>query len=150
MIRRRRSIPAARSGRARRCSPPIANGWRRWRPGARKGSGRRRGGRASMASSPAVRFVPPHPPRGEGPVAVWRGFFGERARTAVYGWSERAFEIGYLKRNILGFTVHILLDPDLIEHVLLGNAANYAKPNIVKSLLDPIIGRGLLTADAEA
>ena len=83
------------------------------------------------------------------PVATWRGFFGERARTSVYGWSERAFEIGYLKRNILGFTVHILLDPDLIEHVLLGNAGNYAKPEIVKSLLNPIIGRGLLTADAD-
>ena len=94
-------------------------------------------------------FIPPYPHRPPQPVATWRGFFGERARTSVYGWSERAFEIGYLKRNILGFTVHILLDPELIEQVLLGNAANYAKPDIVKSLLNPIIGRGLLTADAE-
>ena len=94
-------------------------------------------------------FTPPFPPRPSKPVASWRGFFGERARTSVYGWSERAFEITYLKRNILGFRVHILLDPDLIEHVLLDNAANYAKPDIVKSLLDPIIGRGLLTADAD-
>ena len=94
-------------------------------------------------------FTPPFPPRPEKPVATWRGFFGERARTSVYGWSQRAFEIGYLKRNILGFRVHILLDPDLIQHVLLDNAANYAKPDIVKTLLDPIIGRGLLTADAQ-
>jgi cytochrome P450 len=94
-------------------------------------------------------FIPPYPPRPTQPVATWRGFFGERARTSVYGWSERAFEIGYLKRNILGFTVHILLDPKLIEQVLLDNAANYVKPDIVKSLLDPIIGSGLLTADAE-
>ena len=94
-------------------------------------------------------FIPPYPPRPSKPVATWRGFFGERARTSVYGWSERAFEIGYLKRNILGFQVHILLDPDLIQHALLDNAANYAKPDIVKSLLDPIIGRGLLTADSE-
>ena len=95
------------------------------------------------------RFVPPYPPRPTKPVATWRGFFGERARTSVYGWSQRAFEIGYLKRNILGFRVHILLDPDLIQHVLLDNAANYSKPDIVKTLLDPIIGRGLLTADAQ-
>ena len=60
-------------------------------------------------------FIPPYPPRPTKPVATWRGFFGERARTSVYGWSERAFEIGYLKRNILGFRVHILLDPDLID-----------------------------------
>jgi cytochrome P450 len=94
-------------------------------------------------------FVPPYPPRPTKPVSTWRGFFGERARTSVYGWSERAFEIGYLKRNILGFRVHILLDPDLVQHVLLDNASNYVKPDIVKSLLDPIIGRGLLTADGE-
>ena len=93
------------------------------------------------------RFVPPHPPRPSQPVATWRGFFGERARTSVYGWSERAFEIDYLKRNILGFQVHVLLDPDLIGHVLLDNAANFVKPDIVKTLLDPIIGRGLLTSD---
>lgn len=95
------------------------------------------------------RFVPPYPPRSEKPVPTWRGFFGERARTSVYGWSERAFEIDYLKRNILGFQVHVLLDPDLVQHVLLDNAANYVKPDIVKHLLDPIIGRGLLTSDGQ-
>jgi len=95
------------------------------------------------------RFVPPFPPRQPKPVAGWRGFFGERARTSVYGWSELAFRTDHLKRNILGFTVHVVLDPDRVEQVLLDNAANYAKPDIVKSLLNPIIGRGLLTSDAE-
>lgn len=92
-------------------------------------------------------FIPPFPPRPAQPVATWRGFFGERARTSVYGWSQRAFEIDYLKRDILGFRVHILLEPDLIQHVLLDNATNYVKPDIVKHLLGPIIGRGLLTSD---
>ena len=97
----------------------------------------------------SARFVPPHPPRGEGPVAAWRGFFGERARTAVYGWSEQAFEIGSMRRRIMGFNVYIPLDPDEVQRVLLDNAANYAKPDIVKGLLAPTIGRGLLTADGE-
>ena len=60
-----------------------------------------------------------------------------------------AFETDHLKRNILGFTVHVLLDPDMVQHVLLDNPANYAKPDIVKTLLDPIIGRGLLTSDGD-
>ncbi|HEU4497879.1 MAG TPA: cytochrome P450, partial [Sphingomicrobium sp.] len=94
-------------------------------------------------------FVPPFPPRRPKPVASWRGFFGERARTAVYGWSQFAFETDHLKRKILGFTVHVLLDPDHVQQVLLDNARNYAKPDIVKTLLDPIIGRGLLTSDAD-
>jgi cytochrome P450 len=94
-------------------------------------------------------FIPPHPPRRPKPVATWRGFFGERARTSVYGWSQFAFETDYLNRNILGFNVHVLLDPDMVQHVLLDNPANYVKPDIVKSLLGPIIGRGLLTSDGD-
>jgi cytochrome P450 len=94
-------------------------------------------------------FIPPYPPRQPRPVATWRGFFGERARTSVYGWSQFAFETNYLKRNILGFTVHILLDPGMVQHVLLDNPAAYVKPDIVKQLLNPIIGRGLLTSDGE-
>ena len=100
-------------------------------------------------ASPAS-FIPPHPPRGPGPVPVWRGFFGERARTAVYGWSERAFDSWYIKRRVFGYNVHIPLHPDMIERVLLGNAANYVKPDIVKKLLAPTIGRGLLSSDGSA
>jgi cytochrome P450 len=92
-------------------------------------------------------FVPPHPPRGAGPVHVWRGLVGERARTAVYGWSELAFRQSYIKRRILGFNVHIPLDPDMVQRVLLDNAANYVKPDVVKRLLAPAIGEGLLTSD---
>lgn len=94
-------------------------------------------------------FIPPHPPRGPGPVAVWRGFVGERARTAVYGWSQAAFDTDYMRRKVLGYTVHIPVHPDLVQRVLLDNAANYAKPAIVKGLLGPVIGRGLLTSDGE-
>jgi len=95
------------------------------------------------------RFVPPHPPRPPGPVPVWRGFIGERARTAVYGWSEQAFEKWYIQRNVFGHRVHIVLHPHMIQQVLLDNAANYEKPRLVKALLRPVIGRGLLSSDGE-
>ncbi len=92
-------------------------------------------------------FVPPHPPRLPGPVPVWRGFFGERARTAVHGWSQQAFKTWAIERNVLGIRVHIPLHPDAVQRVLLDNAANYHKPRLVKGLLAPTIGRGLLMAD---
>jgi cytochrome P450 len=82
-------------------------------------------------------------------VPVWRGFFGERARTAVYGWSERAFELPYMRRKVLRFRVHIPLEPAAVQHVLLDNASNYAKPDIVKTLLRDAIGQGLLSSDGE-
>lgn len=94
-------------------------------------------------------FIPPHPPRGAGPVAPWRGFFGERAKTAVYGWSERAFCEWHLTRNVFGHTVHIPLHPDAVQRVLLDNAANYHKPKLVKQILEPTIGHGLLSSDGE-
>jgi cytochrome P450 len=94
-------------------------------------------------------FVPPHPPRRASPVPTWRGFFGERARTAVYGWSELAFETWHIKRNVLGHPVHVVLKPDWIERVLLDNAGNYEKPRLVKRILSPTIGRGLLSSDGE-
>ncbi|MEO1167186.1 MAG: cytochrome P450 [Pseudomonadota bacterium] len=96
-----------------------------------------------------TRFVPPHPPRTAEAVPVWRGFFGERARNSVYGWSEKAFEIGHIRRQVFRFTVHIPLDPDAVQRVLQSNAANYAKPDIVKKLIAPMIGRGLLSSDGE-
>jgi cytochrome P450 len=80
---------------------------------------------------------------------MWRGFFGERARTAVYGWSEVAFTADYFKRNVLGHTVHIVLKPEWVQRVLLDNAANYEKPRLVKRILAPTIGRGLLSSDGE-
>lgn len=96
-----------------------------------------------------TRFVPPYPPRGPGPVAVWRGFFGERASTLVHGWSERAFREPYMLRNVLSFRVHIPLRPDAVQRVMLDNAANYVKPGLVKRLLAPVVGEGLLSSDGE-
>jgi len=95
------------------------------------------------------RFIPPYPPRGPGPVAPWRGFFGERARTAVYGWSEQAFRRPNISRTIFGHRVHIPLEPGAVQRVLLDNAGNYVKPRIVKQILMPTLGHGLLTADGE-
>ncbi len=60
---------------------------------------------------------------------------------------EAAFEIDYMQRRVMGYNVHIPLTPDAVQHVLLDKAASYEKPDIVKSLLGPVIGRGLLTSD---
>ena len=95
------------------------------------------------------RFIPPHPPRRAKPVHTLRGFFGERARTAVYGWSELAFNTWHVKRVVLGHPVHIVLKPEWVQRVLLDNAANYEKPRLVKRILAPTIGRGLLSSDGE-
>jgi cytochrome P450 len=94
-------------------------------------------------------WIPPFPERRPKPVPTWRGFLGERGRTAVVGWSELAFKSDYFKRNVFGHTVHVVLNPEWVQRVLLDNAANYEKPRLVKRILSPTIGRGLLTAERE-
>jgi len=94
-------------------------------------------------------FIPTHPPRRPKPVHTLRGLFGERARTAVYGWSELAFDSWHIKRVVLGHPVHVVLKPEWVQRVLLDNAANYEKPRLVKRILSPTIGRGLLSSDGE-
>ena len=94
-------------------------------------------------------FIPTHPLRRPKPVHTLRGLFGERARTAVFGWSELAFEAWHIKRVVLGHPVHVVLKPEWVQRVLLDNAANYEKPRLVKRILAPTIGRGLLSSDGE-
>ena len=96
-----------------------------------------------------ARFTPPFPERTDAVVPVWAGFFGERARNSVAGWTNKAFEEWHLKRRVFGYTVHFPRHPDAIERILLGNAVNYGKPAVVKKLLMPMLGRGLLTAEGE-
>jgi cytochrome P450 len=98
-------------------------------------------------ADPAGRLIPPFPSRDLGPVPVWRGFFGERARTAVHGWSRQAFELPYMHRRVFGYEVHVPLDPAMVQRVMLDNAANYRKPDIVMKILRRIIGRGLLSSN---
>ncbi len=44
-------------------------------------------------------------------------------------------------------TVATVTDPAILRHVLIGKAENYAKTPIARALLEPILGRGLLTSE---
>lgn len=94
-------------------------------------------------------FVPVQPPRTTGWVPSWRGLFGERLRNTVYGWPEPAFDEFYRKRRVLGFTVHIVTNPDHVGRVLLDNKENYLRPRIAQRILSPLIGNGLLSSEGE-
>jgi cytochrome P450 len=95
------------------------------------------------------RFVPVHPPRAAKIAPAWKTLFNEHSRNSVAGWSELAFTEWHTRRVVIGTTVHIPRHPQAIERVLLTNAANYEKPRIVKRVVAPLIGRGLVSSDGE-
>ncbi|HVF37621.1 MAG TPA: cytochrome P450, partial [Sphingomicrobium sp.] len=54
-----------------------------------------------------------------------------------------------MRRRLFGLNIYIPSHPDEVQRVLLDNAANYEKPRLVKRILAPTIGRGLLTSEGQ-
>jgi len=92
-------------------------------------------------------FTPPYPQRMSAWAPVWTAFVGKRVSNSVYGWPNEAFETMHKRRTILGYTVHVLNDPDAIGRVMLDNKANYTRPDVVRRLLAPLLGNGLFNAE---
>ena len=60
-----------------------------------------------------------------------------------------AFDEDIIERRLLWRRSFIINEPNAIRHVLLDNAANYAKSELTRRLLEPGLGRGLLTSEGE-
>jgi cytochrome P450 len=102
---------------------------------------------AEMAT--AAPFIPAQPPRVPDWLPGWRGMFGERLKSAVYGIAEPAFDVMHKKRQFLNMQLHVVNDPEMIGHVLLNNHANYLRPRLSRQILKPVVGNGLLSAEGE-
>src|SRR3984885_14574910 len=64
-------------------------------------------------------------------------------------YSPDAFEEDIIAHRILWRRTFIINEPGAIRHVLLDNAANYIKSEVSRRLLEPGLGRGLLTSEGE-
>jgi cytochrome P450 len=59
------------------------------------------------------------------------------------------FDADILVRRLLWRRTIIVNEPGAIRHVLLDNASNYVKTELTRRLLEPGLGRGLLTTEGE-
>jgi len=59
------------------------------------------------------------------------------------------FSADIIAERILWRRMFILNEPGAIRHVLLDNAANYTKTEVGRRILEPGLGRGLLTSEGE-
>lgn len=97
----------------------------------------------------AASFTPAQPPRSSDWVPSWKGLFGERLRSVVYGISEPVFDSLYHTGKFLHLRLHIVNSPDMIGKILLDGASHYVRPRLTQQILKPLIGNGLLSASGD-
>ena len=76
-------------------------------------------------------------------------FLGTLQDNAIGIFTEEAYEKELVQRKVLGRNVFIVSDPALIKHVMLDNVANYEKTEITRRILEPGLGKGLITLEKD-
>src|SRR6202047_128274 len=88
----------------------------------------------------------PVPRRGRLPLFE---FFRTLHDNMIATYAEEAYERGIIERKMFGRRRFLVNEPAAIKHVLLDNAANYQKTEITRRILEPGLGRGLITSEGE-
>jgi cytochrome P450 len=89
------------------------------------------------------------PPRFRGRMPLLR-FLRTLRDSSVATYGEEMFEAAVVERRVLWQRYLIVNAPRGIERVLLDNAGNYVKSRVARRLVEPGIGRGLLTSEGDA
>lgn len=98
------------------------------------------------AASDSLGFIPAFPVRHERRLPLPQ-LLKTLRENAIGTYTRDAFERDIIIYR-LGFKPMILANhPDLIRHVMLDNAANYERDPVGKRLLEPGLGKGLLTSE---
>ena len=88
------------------------------------------------------------PVRPEGPLS-FRQFIRLVRENTLATYPPEAFDEDIIAGRLLWRRRFIINEPSGIRHVLLDNAANYTKSELTRRLLEPGLGRGLLTSEGE-
>ena len=88
------------------------------------------------------------PRRPEGRMGL-RRFMRAIRENALATHKPENFSADIIAQRILWRRTFIINEPGAIRHVLLDNAANYTKSEVSRRLLEPGLGRGLLTSEGE-
>ena len=88
------------------------------------------------------------PSRPEGRLTLRRFLRVVRDNTLAT-YAPEAFDEDIIAQRLLWRRRFIINEPNAVRHVLLDNAANYTKSDLTRRLLEPGLGRGLLTSEGE-
>src|SRR5580698_10790874 len=76
-------------------------------------------------------------------------FVGALGNSVIDSFAQEAYELDIIERRIFRRRLYVLNDLAAIKHVLIDNAANYQKTEITRRILEPGLGKGLITSEGE-
>jgi len=76
-------------------------------------------------------------------------FFRTLRGNMIATFTQEAYERDIVERTMFGRHRFIVNEPAAIKRVLLDNAANYQKSEITRRILEPGLGKGLITSEGE-
>jgi cytochrome P450 len=97
----------------------------------------------SQTSAPFVPAAPRPPQQRLSLLASLRTLFDN----SIAAYPEEAYDALVLPGRVLTLRSVTINDPDGVKHVLLDNAANYAKTALTRKLVEPLLGKGILTSE---
>src|SRR3984957_11354264 len=69
--------------------------------------------------------------------------------SAITSFAQEAYELDIIERKMFGRRIFVVNDLAAIKHVLIDNAANYRKTEVTRRILEPGLGKGLITSEGE-
>jgi cytochrome P450 len=101
----------------------------------------------NLDNSASARALPaPVPHRGRMPLFE---FFRTLRDNMIATYAEEAYERDIVETKMFGRCRFLVSEPAAIKRVLLDNAANYQKSEITRRILEPGLGKGLITSEGE-
>jgi cytochrome P450 len=77
------------------------------------------------------------------------GFVRALRDSAITSFAQEAYEADIVERKMFGRHLFVVNDLAAIKHVLIDNAANYRKTEITRRILEPGLGKGLITSEGD-
>jgi|HubBroStandDraft_1064217.scaffolds.fasta_scaffold11198_5 cytochrome P450 len=88
----------------------------------------------------------PRPP--QQPLPLWR-YLKVLRESVIATYGAQAYSADIVERRFLWRRNLLVNEPNAIKHILVDNASSYGKTEVARRLLEPGLGRGLLTSEGE-
>ena len=95
---------------------------------------------------PPPALAAPRPP--DSPLPLLK-FIRILRESSIAVFESEAYNRDLMVRRLLWRRSFLVNEPGAIKHVLLDNAGNYTKTELARRILEPGLGRGLLTSEGE-